>query len=160
MERKIRYPDMQLLSVFIHFLAQYMWFPHVYIAFSLFIFRWVPNRSPRWSDMQLPHVFIAFFICNQAYPHVFITFLAPPSFLLGARWALLGGMLVELWSFLGILWVQHGARNIKMRISKAILAQVEVARGAQRLSMGRCWEDVHHMLCVVLYFGTFSCKKV
>ena len=90
--------------------------------------------------MQLSHVFIAFFMCDQAFPHVFIAFLAPPSFLLGAQWALLGSPFrdgVVLWSFLGILWVQNGARNIKMRVSKAILAQVEVARGSQRLLMGQ-----------------------
>ena len=46
-----------------------------------------------------------------------------------------------------------------MRVSKAILTQVEVARGSQRLSMGRCWEDFHHVLCVILYFGTFCCIK-
>ena len=47
------------------------------------------------------------------------------------------GMLEGLWLFLGIFWVQNEARNVKMRVSKAILAQVEVARGSQRLSMGR-----------------------
>ena len=47
------------------------------------------------------------------------------------------GMLEGLWSFLGIFWVQNGARNVKMRVSKAILAQVEVVRGSQRLSLGR-----------------------
>ena len=44
----------------------------------------------RPPDMQLSHVFIAFFMREQAFPHVFIAFLAPPSFLLGAQWALLG----------------------------------------------------------------------
>ena len=109
--------------------------------------------SVAFPDMQLPHVFIAFFMRDQAFPHVFITFLAPPSFLLGARWALLGGMLVELWSFLGILWVQNGARNIKMRVIKAILAQVERARGSQRPSMdrllGRCSSLV---LCYLVFW--------
>ena len=51
------------------------------------------------------------------------------------------GVLLEtlegLWLFLGIVWVQHVARIVKMRVSKAILAQVEVARVSQRLSMHR-----------------------
>ena len=34
-----------------------------------------------------------------------------------------------LWLFLGIVWVQNVARIVKMRVSKAILVQVEVARG-------------------------------
>ena len=101
--------------------------------------------------MQLPHVFIAFVMRDQAFPHVFSTVWHP----LGLSWGLLFEMLVGLWSFLGIHWVQNGARNIK-----AILAQVEVARGSQRHSMGRFWGDVPHLLCVVLYFGTFSSKKV
>ena len=105
--------------------------------------------------MQLPHVFIAFFMRDQAFPHVFSAVWHP----LGLSWGLLFEMLVGLWSFLGIHWVQNGARNIKMRVSKAILAQVEVARGSQRLSMGRFWEDVHHLLCAILYFGMYFCKK-
>ena len=64
------------------------------------------------------------------------------------------GMLEGLWLFLGIVWVQNGARNIKMRVSKAILAQVEVAKGSQRLSMGRFWEDF--ITCSVL-FGMLVC---
>ena len=47
------------------------------------------------------------------------------------------GMLEGLWLFLGIVWVQNEARSVKMRVSKAILAQVEVARGSQRLSKRR-----------------------
>ena len=152
---KIRYPDMQLPHVFMHFLAQFMWFPHGNIEFSLFIFSWVPKRIPRWPDMQLPHVFIALFMRDRAFPHVFITVWHPLGFLLGAHWDLLGlllDMLEGLWSFLGILWSQHGARNIKMRFSKSILAQVEVARGSQRVSMGRFWEDVHHLFCAILVY--------
>ena len=42
-----------------------------------------------------------------------------------------------LWLFLGIVWVQNVARIVKMRVSKAILAQVEVARRSQSLSMHR-----------------------
>ena len=41
--------------------------------------------------------------------------------------ALLGGIVLD----------QNGARSVTMRVSKAILAQVEVARGSQRLSMHR-----------------------
>ena len=116
----------------------------------------LPFGSPLGPDMQLPHVFIAFFMRDQAFPHVFSTVWHP----LGLSWGLLFEMLVGLWSFLGIHWVQNGARNIKMRVSKAILAQVEVARGSQRHSMGCFLGDVPHLLCVVLYFGTFSSKKV
>ena len=42
-----------------------------------------------------------------------------------------------LWLFLGIVWVQNVVRIVTMGVSKAILAQVEVARGSQRLSMHR-----------------------
>ena len=113
--------------------------------------------------MQLPHVFIVFFMRDQAFPHVFIALLAPLGFLLepiGFSWSLLFGMLEGLWSFLGILWAKNGARNIKMRVSKAILAQVEVARGSQRLSKGRFWEDFHHSFCAIWYFGMFFVSKV
>ena len=113
--------------------------------------------------MQLPHVFIAFFMRDQAFPHVFIAVWHPLGFLLGAHWDLLGlllGMLEGLWSFLGILWGQNGARNTKMRVSKSILAQVEVARGSQRVSMGRFGEDVHHLFCAIWYIGIFFARKV
>ena len=157
------FPDMQFPHVFIHFLIQYMWFPHGNIAFSLFICWGVPKCAPRWPDMQLPHVFIAFFICDEAFPHVFIAFWHPQASFwepIGLSWGFLFGMLEGLWSFLGILWFQNGARNIKIRVSKAISAQVEVARGSQTLSMGRFGEDFHHLLYAIRYFGTFSCKKV
>ena len=98
--------------------------------------------------MQLPHVFIAFFMRDQAFPHVFSTVWHP----LGLSWGLLFEMLVGLWSFLGILWGQNGARNIKMRVIKAILAQVEVARGSQRLS-GFDFETIFMTSCVL--FGIF-----
>ena len=42
-----------------------------------------------------------------------------------------------LWLFLGIVWVQNGGRSVTMRVSKAILVEVEVARGSQRLLMHR-----------------------
>ena len=105
--------------------------------------------------MQLPHVFIAFFMRDQAFPHVFSTVWHP----LGLSWGLLFEMLVGLWSFLGIHWVQNGARNIKMRVSKAILAQVEVARGSQRHSMGRFLGDVPHLFCAISYVGLFLGKQ-
>ena len=70
------------------------------------------------------------------------------------------GMLEGLWLFLGIVWVQNGARNDKMRVSKAILAHVEVAKGSQRLSMGQFWEDVQHLLFAIRYFGMFFVRKV
>ena len=44
-----------------------------------------------------------------------------------------------LWLFLGIVWVHNVARIVTMRVSRASLAQVEVARGSQRLPMGRFW---------------------
>ena len=68
-------------------------------------------------------------------------------------------MLEELWSFLGIFWVQHAARNVKMRASREILAQAEVGRGSQKLSMGRFWEDFHDFLCASWYFGVFFVLK-
>ena len=56
---------------------------------------------------------------------------------LGALWGPFLSMLEGLWLFLGILWVQNGARNVTRRVSKAILVEIEVARGSQRLSMHR-----------------------
>ena len=56
---------------------------------------------------------------------------------LRALWGALLGMLEGLWLFLGIVGVQNEARSVKMRVSKAILAQVEVARGSRRLSKRR-----------------------
>ena len=68
---------------------------------------------------------------------------------LRALWGPLLGMLEGLWLFLGIVWVQNGARNVKMRV---YLAQVEVARGSQRLS-GFDFETIFMTLCVL--FGIF-----
>ena len=63
--------------------------------------------------MQFPYVFIAFFMCDEAFPHVFIAFMTPPSFLLGAHWALLvspfrhvGGAVELLGHPLGPKWSQ------------------------------------------------------
>ena len=63
-------------------------------------------------------------------------------------------MLEGLWLFLGIVWVLNGARNVKMRV---FWAQVEVARGSQRLS-GNDFETIFLTLCVlfgisVYFFG-------
>ena len=44
-------------------------------------------------------------------------------------------------SVLGIIWVQNGARHVNMRVLRAILAQVEVARGSQKLSRARFWKE-------------------
>ena len=68
---------------------------------------------------------------------------------MGALWGPLLGMLEGLWLFLGIVWVQNGARNVKMRV---YLAQVEVARGSQRLS-GFDFETIFMTSCVL--FGVF-----
>ena len=84
-------------------------------------------------------------MCLLHFWHLQASFWEP----IGLSWGLLFEMLVGLWSFLGIHWVPNGARNIKMRVSKSILAQVEVARGSQRVSMGRFWEDVHHLFCAI-----------
>ena len=62
-----------------------------------------------------------------------------------------------LWSFLGILWVQNVARDIKMRVINVILAQVEVARGSQRLS-GFDFETIFITSWVL--FGIFVCFLV
>ena len=78
---------------------------------------------------------------------------------LRALWGPLLGMLEGLWLFLGIVWVQNGARNVNMRVLRAILARVEVARGSQRLSMCRFWEDFHYLLCDIWYVGVFFGKK-
>ena len=78
---------------------------------------------------------------------------------LRALWGVLLGMLEGLWSFLGIFWVQNGARNVKMRVSKAILAQVEVARGSQRLSGFDLETIFHDFVCAILYFRYFLVRK-
>ena len=49
---------------------------------------------------------------------------------LGTSFGYVGGSV----ALLGHPWVQNGARNVNMRVLRAILAQVEVARGSQRLS--------------------------
>ena len=53
-------------------------------------------------------------------------------------------MLEGLRLFLGIVCVQNEARSVKMRVSKAILAQVEVARGlrgSQSVDFGKFFPD-------------------
>ena len=55
---------------------------------------------------------------------------------------------------MGIVWVQNGARNAKMRV---YLAQVEVDRGSQRLS-GFDFETIFMTSCVL--FGIFACVLV
>ena len=97
-----------------------------------------------------------FLMCLLHFDTLWASFWEP----IGFSWGLLFGMLVGLWSFLGILWGQNGARHTKMRVSKSILAQVEVARGSQRVSMGRFWEDVHHLFCAVWYFAILFVRKV
>ena len=47
-----------------------------------------------------------------------------------------------------------------MRFINAILAQVEVAKGSQRLSVDRFWEDVHHLFCAIWYIGICFARKV
>merc|ERR1711966_646052 len=74
-----------------------------------------------------------FLMCLLHFDTLWASFWEP----IGFSWGLLFGMLVGLWSFFGILWGQHGARTIKMRVSKSILAQVEVARGLR----GSQWVD-------------------
>ena len=128
MELKIRYSDMQLPHVFIHFLAPFMWFPHENIAFPLFIFRWVPKRISRWPDMQLPHVFIAFVMRDHAFPHVFITFLAPPSFLLGAHWGPTCNLLMCLLHFSFVI------KHFLM-----CLVQFGTLQGSLGVSFLACW---------------------
>ena len=66
------------------------------------------------------------------------------------------GMLEGLWLFLGIVWVQSGARNVK---TGAYLAQVEVDRGSQRLS-GFDFKTMFMTLCVlVCSFVYFLVRK-
>ena len=69
----------------------------------------------------------------------------------GSPWGPLLSMLEGLWLFLGIVWLQNGARNVKMRV---YLAQVEVARGSQRLS-GFDFETMFITSWVL--FGIFVC---
>ena len=71
-----------------------------------------------------------------------------------ALWGPLLGMLEGLWLFLDIVWVQNGARNVKMRV---YLGQVEVAKGSQRLP-GFDFETIF-MICCVL-FGLFCVSLV
>ena len=64
---------------------------------------------------------------------------------LGTSFGHVGGSV----ALLGHRWVQNGARNVKMRV---YLAQVEVARGSQRLS-GFDFETIFMTSCVL--FGIF-----
>ena len=73
---------------------------------------------------------------------------------LRALWGPLLVMLEGLWLFLGIVWVQNGARNVKMRV---YLAQVEVTRGSQRLS-GFDVETI--FITSWMLFGIFVCFLV
>ena len=73
---------------------------------------------------------------------------------LRALWGVLFGILEGLWLFLGIVWVQNGARNVKMRV---YLAQVKVTRGSQRLS-GFDFETIFITSCVL--FGISVCFLV
>ena len=132
---------------------------HFHSLFSVGCQNALPGRLACNFLMCLLHfscVIKHFLMCLLHFWHLQASFWEP----IGLSWGLLFEMLVGLWSFLGILWVQNGARNIKMRVSKAILAQVEVARGSQRLPMGRFWEDVHHLLCAIWYVGMFFVSKV
>ena len=65
------------------------------------------------------------------------------------------GVLVDtlegLWLFLGIVWVQNGAKSVKMRV---YLAQVEGPGGPQRLS-GFDFDTMFIICCVL--FGIFVC---
>ena len=162
MELSVAFPDMQLPHVFIHFLAQYMWFPHGNIAFSLLIFSWVPKRISRWPDMQLPHVFIAFFMCDEAFPHVFIAFWHPQASFwepIGLSWGLLFGMLegpVELLGHpLGPKWSQkHQDEGHKSDLGSSGGGQ-GVSEALNGSILGRCSSLV---LCYLVFWYVF-CKK-
>ena len=42
---------------------------------------------------------------------------------------------------------------------KSDLGSSRGGQGSQRLSMGRFGEDLHHLLCAILYVGVFLCTK-
>ena len=98
--------------VFIDFLVCRGWKTLVFLAFLQNIFKGVPEELQR---------------------SILEGFWGPFESPLGVLFDTLEG----LWLFLGIVWVQNGARSVMMRVSKAILAQVEVARRSRRLSMHR-----------------------
>ena len=84
--------------------------------------------------MQLPHVFIAFFMCDQAFPHVFITFLAPPSFLLGAHWALLGSPFRDAGGAVELLGLPLGPKWSQKHRDEGLKSDLGSSRGGQGVS--------------------------
>ena len=155
MELSVAYPDMQFPRVFIHFWVQFMWFPHVYIAFSLCIFSWVPKSISRPLGMQLPHVFIAFFMCDQAFPNVFIACWYPLGFLLGAHWVLLGSPLRHVGGVVGPKCSQkHQDEGLKIDLGSSRGSQ-GVSEGLNGSILGRCSSLV---LCYLVFWYSF-CKK-
>ena len=107
--------------------------------------------------MQLPHVFIAFFMCDQAFPHVFIAFLAPPSFLLGAHWALLGSPFrddcgaVELFGHpLGPKWGQR-------RQYDGLKSDLGSGRGGQGVSEALNGSILRRCVSLIVLFDMLVC---
>ena len=43
---------------------------------------------------------------------------------------------------------------------KSDLGSSRGSQGSQRVSMGRFWEDVHHLFCATWYLDIFSVRKV
>ena len=59
---------------------------------------------------------------------------------------------------LGPKWSQkHQDEGLKIDLGSSSL---EVAKGSQRVSMGRFWEDVHHLFYAIWYFGIFFVRKI
>ena len=78
---------------------------------------------------------------------------------LGALWGPFLSMLEGLWLFLGILWVQNGARSIKMRV---YLAQIEGPgglRGSQCSTLRR-FSSSSFVACCLASLCVCLAKKV
>ena len=112
--------------------------------------------------MQLPHVFIAFFMCDQAFPHVFIALLAPPGFLLGAHWALLGSPFRDVGGAVELLGHPLGPKWSQKHQDEGLKSDLGSSRGGQGVSeapngsiLGRCSSLV---VCYLVCWYVF-CKQ-
>ena len=83
---------------------------------------------------------------------------------LGALWEPFGESFWACWSVCGTSWASFGSKmepeTSRWGPQKRSWLKKRWPKGFHRHSMGRFWKDVPHLLCVVLYFDTFSCKKV
>ena len=154
---------MQLPHVFIAFFMPDRAFPHVFIAFwdplgFLLGAHWGLTCNFLMCLLHFSCVIKHFLMCLLHFWHLQASFWV----LIVLSWGLLFGMLEGLWSFLGILWVQNGARIIKVKVSKAILDDLGSRRGGQGVSealQGSIWRRFSSLVARYVVFWCVSCKK-